>query len=155
MTDGTIDQSGEGSATERRLRHAPGRGCVARGNAALSATVRPVRTPSLPVPRGSDSSGTSGRSFRGYGADHTQAPCGNSASSAGIREKEWVDNRRDRDTRVGCVSEYSEKAWLSRATGMALFKFTLTICLIACTTLSSPGPTVFWCPFGSDRLATV
>jgi hypothetical protein len=31
----------------------------------------------------------------------------------------------------------------------------LTICLIACTTLSSPRPTVFWCRFESVRLATV
>src|SRR5664279_1556657 len=155
MTDGTIDQSGEGSAAERRLRHAPGQGSVARGNATLSARVRPVRTSGVPVPGGGDSSGTAGRSFRGYGADHTQAPCGNSTSSAGIREKEWADNRRDRDTRVGRVSECSEKAWLSRAQDMASFKFTLTMRLIACATRSWPRPTVFWCPFGSVRSAAL
>jgi len=155
MTNDAIDHSGEGSAAERRLRDARGQGLVARCHAAIISTVRPVRTPSVPVPGGSDSSGTAGRSFRGYGADHTQAPCGNSTSSAGIREKEWADNRRDRDTRVGRVSECSEKAWLSRAQDMASFKFTLTMRLIACATRSWPRPTVFWCRFGSVRSAAL
>jgi len=153
MTDGPINQSGQGSAAKRRLRDACGQGLVARCHAAIISTVRPVRTPSVPVPGGSDSSGAAGRSLRGYGADYTQAPCGNSTSSAGIREKEWADDRRDRDTRVGRVFEYSEKAWLSRAERTTRFRFTLTICLIACATRSSPRPTVFWCPFGSVRSA--
>ena len=86
---------------------------------------------------------------RGYGADDAQTPDGNSTSSSGVCEKQWADDRCDRDASVGRVSEYSEKAWLSRAERAAGFKFTLTICLIACTTRSSPRPTVFLCPFGS------
>jgi len=155
MTNDPIDQSGEGSAAERRLRHAAGPCCVARGHAALIARVRPVRTSSLPVPRGSDTPEPAGRSFRGYGADHTQAPGGNSTSSAGPCEEQWADYRSDRHTRVGRVSEYSEKAWLSRAKGTARFRFALTMCLIACTIQSSPRPTVFWCPFGSVPSAAV
>jgi hypothetical protein len=155
MTDGPIHQGGQGSAAKRRLRHALGPCSVARSNAALIARVRPVRTSSLPVPGGSDTSEPAGRSFRGYGANHTQAPGGNSTSSAGLCEEQWVDYRSDRDTRVGRVSEYSEKAWLSRAKGTARFRFALTMCLIACTMQSSPRPTVFWCPFGSVPLAAV
>src|SRR5271157_3425345 len=69
--------------------------------------------------------------------------------ASGVCEKQLADDRCDRDASVGRVSEYSEKAWLSRAERAAGFKFTLTICLIACTTRSSPRPTVFLCPFGS------
>src|SRR5258708_20897838 len=95
MTNDPIDQSGQGSATERRLRHAAGPCSVARGNAALIARVRPVRTSGLPVPGGSETSEPAGRSFRDYGADHTQAPSGNSTSSARLCEEQWADYRRD------------------------------------------------------------
>ena len=148
MTDVQINQAGQGSSAERRLRDA-GQGSTARGHAAPFAKVRPVRTSSLPVSGGSDPSGPAGRSLRGYGADDAQTPDGNSTSSSGVCEKQWADDRCDRDTSIGRVSEYSEKAWLSRAERAAGFKFTLTICLIACTTRSSPRPTVFLCPFGS------
>ena len=72
-----------------------------------------------------------------------------------VCEEQWADYRSDRDTRVGRVSEYSEKAWLSRAKRTARFRFALTMYLIACTIQSSPRPTVFWCPFGSVALAAV
>jgi hypothetical protein len=155
MANGPIDQSGQGSAAERRLRHAFGQSSVVRGNAALIAKVRPVRTSSLPIPGGSEPSESAGRSFRDYGADHTQAPGGNSTSSAGLCEEQWADYRSDRDARVGRVSEYSEKAWLSRAERTARFRFALIMYLIACTIQSSPRPTVFWCPFGSVPSAAV
>src|ERR1019366_783958 len=155
MTDDAINQGGQGSAVERRLWHVAGQCCIARGHAAIIARVRSVRTSSLPLPGGSDPSGRAGRSLRGFGADYAQAPCGNSAAAAGVREKQWADHRSDCGTRVGGVSEYSEKAWLSRVHGTARFKFTLIICLIACTTLSSPRPTVFLCPFGNVRSAAV
>jgi hypothetical protein len=110
---------------------------------------------SIPVPGGSDPSGPAGRSLRGYGADYAQAPCENGTPSKGVREKQWADHRSDRDTRVGRVSRYSEKAWLNRAQRTARFKFTLTMRLIACTIRSSSRPTVFWCPFGSVPSAAV
>jgi len=155
MTNDPIDQNGQGSAAERRLRHAFGQCSVARGNAALIARVRPVRTASLSVHGGSDTAEPAGRSFRGYGADHAQAPGRNSTSTAGLCEEQWTNYRSDRDTRVGRVSEHSEKAWLSRAKRAARFRFALTMCLIACTIQSSPRPTVFWCPFGNVPLAAV
>src|SRR5664279_4786585 len=109
----------------------------------------------IPVSGRSDPSGRAGRSLRDYGTDYAQASGGHGTYSASLCEEQWADDRRDRDTCVGHVSKYSEKAWLSRAKGTALSKFTLTICLIACTTRSSRRPTVFWCRFGSVRLATV
>jgi len=155
MTDDTIDQSGEGSAAERRLRHALGEGSIARRKAALIARVRPVRTSGIPVSGRSDPFGRAGRSLRDNGTDYTQASGGHGTYSASLCEEQWADDRRDRDTCVGRVSEYSEKAWLSRAKGTALFKFRLSICLIACTTRSARRPTVFWCRFENVRLATV
>ena len=155
MTDDTINQGGQGSAVERRLWHAAGRCCIARGHAAIIARVRSVRTSSLPLSGRSGPSGPVGRSLRGFGADYAQAPCGNSAAAADVREKQWADHRSDCGTRVGCFSEYSEKAWLSRVHGTAHSKFTLIICLIACTTTSSPRPTVFLCPSGNVPSAAV
>ena len=155
MTDDTIDQSGKGSAAECRLRHAPGQGSVARGNATLSARVRPVRTSGIPVSGRSHTSGRDGRSLRDYGTDYTQASGGHGRCSASLCEEQWADDRRHRDTCVGRVSAYSEKAWLSRVHGTAHSKFTLIICLIACTTTSSPRPTVFLCPSGNVPSAAV
>jgi hypothetical protein len=56
---------------------------------------------------------------------------------------------------AGCVSECSEKAWLSRAQRSARFKFTLSICLIVCTNQNSSRPTVFLCLFGNVPLVAV
>jgi len=155
MTDDAINQGGQGSAVERRLRDAAGQCCIARGHAAIIARVQAVRTSSISIPGRSGPSGPAGRSLRGFGTDYTQAPCGNGAAAADVREKQWADHRSDCGTRVGGVSEYSEKAWLSCVHGTVHSKFTLIICLIACTTPSSPRPTVFLCPFGNARSAAV
>jgi hypothetical protein len=154
MTGDPIHQSRQGSSAECRLRDV-GQSSLAQGHAAPCAKVRPVRTSSLPVPRASDPSGPAGRSLRGHGADHAQTPDGNGASSSGVCEKQWADDGCDRDPRVGRVSEYSEKAWLSCAQRAARFKFRLTIGLIGCTTRSWRRPTVFWCRFGSVPSAAV
>jgi hypothetical protein len=150
MTDDSIDQSSQGSATERRLRHAAGQCSVARGDAALIARIRFVRTSSVPVSGRSAKARPADRSIRSYGTDHTEATGRNSTSLAELCEKQWADYRDDRYPRFGCVSEYSEKAWVSRAKRAARFRLGLTMCLIACTMQSSPRPTVFWCPFGND-----
>jgi hypothetical protein len=155
MANGPIDQSGQGSAAERRLCLVAARYSVARGNAAPIARVRPLRAASLPVSGGGGSSGSAGRGLRSYGPDHAQASCGNGKSSSGLCEKKWPDDWNNRDTCVGGVSACSEKAWLSRAQDTARFKFSLTIRLIACTTRKSPKPTVFWCLFGSVPSAAV
>ena len=39
MTDATVNQSGQGSATECRIFHAPAGYCLARGDAGFSATL--------------------------------------------------------------------------------------------------------------------
>ncbi len=150
MTDDSIDQSSQGSATERRLRHAAGQCSVARGDAALIATIRPVRTSSVSLSGRSAKARPADRSIRSYGTNHTKATRRNSTSLAELCEKQWADYRDDRYPRSGCVSEYSEKAWVSRAKRAARFRLGLTMCLIACTMQSSPRPTVFWCPFGND-----
>jgi hypothetical protein len=154
MAHGKIDQSGQGSAAELRLRLVAARYSIARSKAAPIARVRPFRAASLPVPGGSDPSEPAGGSLRSYGADHAQAPGGNGTFATGLCEKKWPDDRSGRDTCVGRVSEYSEKAWLSRAPDAGRLKFCLTIRLIACTIRNSPRPTVFWFPFGSVLSAT-
>lgn len=155
MANGPIDQSGQGSAVERRLHHAPAQYAIVQGHAALVQAVRPIGTSSLSIPGGSDTAGSSCRGHRGYGADHSQGSSRNSTFPAGVCEKQWADHRSHRDKGIGHVSEHSEKAWLSRAQRSARFKFTLSICLTACTIQSSPRPTVFWSPFGSVPSAAV
>ncbi len=149
MTDGSFDQSGQGSAVEHRSRPARAPYRVARGGAAFVTGVRPVRASSIPVPGGSLPPRPAGRSHGGYGADHAQASAEHSTSVAEVCEKQWPDYRSDRDTRVERVSRCSKKAWLSRAQGAARFKSTSTMRLIACASRNSPKPTIFWCPVGS------
>ena len=155
MTDGPINQGGQGAAVECCLRHVAVQRGVARGYAATIAKVRTVRTSSIPIPGRSNPFESAGRSLRGYGADYAQAPYGNRTSATGVRGKQWANHRRDCDTRIGGVSEHSEKACLSRARHTARFKFTLTIYLIACTNRSSPRHTVFLCPLGNAPSAAV
>ncbi len=155
MTYDSIDQSGQGPAVERRSPSAATRCPVARSSPTLVARVRPVRTSSLSLSGGSDSSRPAGRSLGGYAADDAQTPGENGGASSGICEKQWAYDRCDCGPRVGRVSGYAEKAWLSRAERAARFKFMLIICLIACMTRSSPRPTVFLCPFESVLSAAV
>src|ERR1035437_864786 len=155
MANGTIKQSEQGSAVELRLCHAPAQYAIVQGRAALVGTVRPVGTSSLPIHGRSGTSGATCRGHRGYGADHAQGSGSNSTYASSVCEKQWADDRRDCYTRIGCVSECSEKAWLSRAQRSARFKFTLSICLIVCTNQNSSRPTVFLCPFGNVSLAAV
>ena len=155
MANGPINQNEQGSAVECCFRHAPAQYAVARGHAVPCARVRSVVTSSLSVPVGGDASEASGRSLRRYGADHAQGSGRNSTSASSVCEKQRADDWRDCYTRIGCVSEWSEKAWLSRAQRPARFKFTLSICLIACTNQNSSRHTVFLCPFGNVPLAVV
>lgn len=152
MSDATVDQSGQGSATKCRIRHASAEYCFAQGHATFIERVRSLRTSSVSVFGGSDPFGPACRSLGDYGADHTQAPRENIAPFANVREKQWADHRSDCDSRVGRVSRYSEKTWLSRAPRTARFKFALTMYLIACTILSSLRLTAFLCRSESVRL---
>lgn len=155
MADDPINQNEQGSAVECCFRHAPAQYAVIRGHATLGSRVPSVGTSGLPIPGGSGASGAAGRGQRGYGADHPQGSGSNSTSASSVCEKQWADDRRDCYTRIGCVSECSEKAWLSRAQRSARFKFTLSICLIVCTNQNSSRPTVFLCLFGNVPLVAV
>ena len=149
MTDDSIDQSGQGSTVEHRSRSARAPYRVARSGAAFVTRVRPVRASSIPVSGGSLSARPTGRSHRGYSADHAQASAEHSTSVAEVCEKQWPDYRSNRDARVERVSGCSKKVWLSRAQEAARFKSTSTMRLIACASRSSPKPRIFWCPVGS------
>jgi hypothetical protein len=151
MTYGSVDQSGQGPAVERRSRPARAPYRVARRGTAFIPRVRPVRASSIPVPGASLPARPAGRSHGGYGADHAQASAEHSTSVAEVCEKQRPDYRSNRDTRVERVSRCSKKAWLSRAQEAARFKSTSTMRLIACASRSSPRPTIFWCPVGSAR----
>jgi len=154
MTHVPIDQSGQGPAAECRARHVTAQNSIAGSNATALAKVRPFRAASLPVPGRGDSFGPAGRSLRSYRPYHTQASGGDGASPSGLCEKEGSDDRSDRDLCIGCVSEYSEKSWLSRVPDTARLKFSLNIRSIACMIRNSPKPIVFSCPFGNVPSAT-
>src|SRR5260370_34712491 len=149
MTDDAFDQSGKGSAAERRSWPMPASCCFARSGTALVTRVRSVGASSISVPGGSVPARSAGRSPRAYSADHVEASAEHGGTAAEVREKQGSDHGSDRDRRVERVSGCSKKAWLSRAPKAARCKSTLPIRLIACSSPSSRKPTIFWCPVGS------
>src|SRR5229473_3285818 len=153
MTDDAFDQSGKGSAAERRSWPTPASCCFAPSGTALVTRVRSVRASSISVPGGSVPAGSAGRSPRAYSADHVEASAERGGTAAEVREKQWPDHWSDRDQRVECVSRCSKKAWLSRAPKAAHCKFRFPIRLIACSSQSSRRPTIFWSPCGSTPSA--
>jgi hypothetical protein len=155
MAYGAVDQSGEGSAAERRSWPTPASCCTSRSSAAIVTRVRFVRASSIPLLRGGLPARATGRSYRGHGADHVEASAAHGGTAAKVREKQWPDYWSDRDRRVERVSRRSEETWLSRAPRAAHFKSVLTMPLIDCTIQSSLRPTVFWCRFGSVPSAVV
>jgi hypothetical protein len=155
MAYGAVDQSGEGSAAERRSWPTPASCCTSRSSAAIVTRVRFVRASSIPLLRGGLPARSTSRSYRGHGADHVEASAAHGGTTAKVREKQWPDYWSDRDRRVERVSRRSEETWLSRAPRAAHFKSVLTMPLIDCTMQSSLRPTVFWCRFGSVPLAAV
>ena len=149
MTDDAFDQSGKGSAAERRSWPMPASCCFTPSGTALVTRVRSVGASSLSVPGGSLPARSAGRSPRAYSADHVEASAEHGGTAAEVREKQGSDHGSDRDRRVERVSGCSKKAWLSRAPKAAHCKSTLPIRLIACSSPSSRKPTMFWCPVGS------
>jgi hypothetical protein len=155
MTDGSIDQSREGSAVECGSRPAATQCRVAGGSAALVTRVQSVRAASIPVLGGSSSARSAGRSHRGHGAHYAEDSAGHGASSTGVCEQQWPNHRSDCDTCVERLSEYSKKAWLSRRQDAVRFKSMSSMRLIVCTSRNLPRSTVFWCPAGSNPSAGV
>ena len=155
MAYGAVDQSGEGSAAERRSWSTPASCCTSRSSAAIVTRVRFIRTSSIPLLRGGFPARSTSRSYRGHGADHVEASAAHGGTAAKVLEKQWPDYWSDRDGRVERVSRRSEETWLSRAPRAAHFKSVLTMPLIDCTIQNLPRPTVFWCRFGSAPSAAV
>ena len=155
MANGAVDQSGEGSAAERRSWPTPASCCTSRSSAAIVTRVRLVRASSIPLLRGGLPARSTSRSYRGHGADHVEASAAHGGTAAEVREKQWPNYWSDRDRRVERVSRRSEETWLSRAPRAAHFKSVLTMPLIDCTIQNSLRPTVFWCRFGSVPSAAV
>jgi len=155
MTYDAFDESGKGSATERRSWPPPASCCFAPSGTALVTRVRSVRASSLSVPGGSVPARSAGRSPRAYSADHVEASAEHGGTAAEVREKEWPDHWSDRDRCGERVSRCSKKTWLSRAPKAAHCKSTFPIRLIACSSQSSRKPTIFWSPCGSAPSAGV
>ena len=149
MTDDAFDQSGKGSAGERRSWSAPASSCASRSCAAIVRQVRFVRASSISLPGGSLSAGSSRRSSQGHSADHDEASAAYGGTSPEVREKQRTDHWSNRDRRIECVSTHSKKAWLSRVQKAAHFKSMFPIRLIVCSSRSSHRPTTFWCPVAS------
>src|SRR6202521_2198198 len=131
MTDDAFDQSGKGSAAERRSRPMPASCCFARSGTALVTRVRSVGASSISVPGGSLPARSAGRSPRAHIADHVEASAEHGGTAAEVREKQWPDHGGDRDRRGERVSRCSKKTWLSRAPKAAHCKSTFPIRLIA------------------------
>src|SRR6184192_2398611 len=149
MTYDALNQSGKGSAAERRSWPTPASCCFTRSSPAVVTRVRSVRASSISVLGGSVPARSTRRSHRAYSADHVEASAEHGGTAAEVREKQWPDHRSDCDRRVERVSRCSKEAWLSRAQKAAHCKFTFPIRLIACSSQSSRKPTTFWCPLGS------
>ena len=155
MTYDALNQSGKGSAAERRSWPTPASCCFTRSSPAVVTRVRSVRASSISVLGGSVPARSTRRSHRAYSADHVEASAEHGGTAAEVREKQWPDHRSDCDRRVERVSRCSKEAWLSRAQKAAHCKFTFPIRLIACSSQSSRKPTTFWCPLGSAPSAGV
>jgi hypothetical protein len=155
MTDDAFDQSGKGSAAERRSWPTPASCCFTRSGAALVTRVRSVRASSISVPGGSVRARSAGRSPGAHRADHVEASAEHGGTAAEVREKQGPDHWGDRDRRGERVSRCSKKTWLSRAPKAAHCKSTFPIRLIACSSPNSRKPTIFWSPCGSAPSAGV
>ena len=149
MADGALDQNGEGSAAECGSWPTPKPYFIARGSSAPVAQVQSVRASSVSIPGGGFRVRSTGRSHRSYRADHAQASAEHSRTAAEIRAEQWPNYWSDRDSGVERVSTHPKKAWLSRGSKAAYGKYTFPIHLIACSSLNSHRPTIFWCPRGN------
>src|SRR5262245_58886942 len=133
MTDGALDQSGEGSAVECGSGPTPTPGCIARGSAEFVAQVQAVRASSISIPGGGVRAGSAGRNHRSYGAHHAQASAKHSGTAAGIRPEQWLNHWIDRDSCLELISTCPKETWLSRGSRAAHGKFTFLIHLIVCS----------------------
>jgi hypothetical protein len=149
MTYAALHPNGEGPEVER-CSCSPRAACeITRGHAAPCFQLRAIAPPGISVSAASLPAETSRRSSRGHGADHVEAPAAHRRTAAEACQKQWPDDGVDRDRCIASFPANKEEAWLSRAKKAALWKFTLTMSLIACSSRSSARPTIFWFPVES------
>jgi hypothetical protein len=153
MADGARNQSGKGSAFERRAcSSATSNGARRRSSPAVTR-VQSFRASSLSLSRESLPARSPRRNSRDHDSGHFEASTPNRGSSPEICEKQWSDHRGNRNHRVECLSAYSKKAWLSRIQEAAHFESISHMHLIACSRPSSRRLTRFWSPVANARSA--
>jgi len=144
MADGARNQSGKGSAFERRAwAVATSTGARRRSSPAVTR-VRSIRASSISLSPESVSARSPRRNSRDHNTGHFEASATNRRTSPEIREKQRSDYRSNRNHRVACLSAYSQKAWLSRIQEATHFEFISHIHLIACSRRSLRRLTRFW-----------
>lgn len=144
MADGARNQSGKGSAFERRAWSAATSTDARRRGSAAVTPVRSVRAASLSLPGESIPARSTPRNSRDHDTGHFEASARNRGRAPEICEKQWSDHRGHRNHRVECLSAYSEKTWLSRIEEAAHFESISHIHWIVCWRQSSRRLTRFW-----------
>ena len=144
MADGARNQSGEGSAFERRAWSASRSTGARRRSSPAVPRVGSIRASSLSLPRESVPARSTRRNSRGHDTGHFEASTTNGGTSAEICEKQRSNHRGNRKRRIECLSAYSKKAWLSRTEEAAHFESISHIHWIACSRRSSRRLTRFW-----------
>jgi len=146
MADGARNQSGKGSAFERRTWSAATSTVAPRCSSPAVTRVRSFPASSLSLSRESLPARSRRRSSRDHDTGHVEASASNRGTSPKICEKQWSDHRGNRNCGVACLPAYSKKAWLSRIQEAAVFESISHIPLIACSKRSSRRLTRFWSP---------
>ena len=144
MADGARNQSGKGSAFERRAWSAATSTGARRRSSPAVTRVRSLRAASISLSRESVPARSPCRNSRDHNTGHFEASATNRRTSPEIREKQRCDYRGNRNRRLACFSAYSQKAWLSRIQEATHFESILHIHLIACSRRSSRRLTRFW-----------
>ena len=144
MADGARNQSGKGSAFERRAWSAATSTGARRRSSPAGTRVPSIPAASLSLPRKSVSARSSCRNSRDHNTGHFEASATNRRTSPEIRERQRPDYRGNRNRRLECLSAYSQKAGLSRIQEATHFESISHIHLIACSRRSSRRLTRFW-----------
>jgi hypothetical protein len=144
IADGARNQSGKGSAFERRAWSAATSTGARRRSSPAVTRVRSIRASSISLSQESVSARSTRRNSRDHNTGHIEASATNRRTSPEIRERQRSDDRGNRYCRVACLSAYSQKAWLSRIQEATHFESTSHIHLIACSRRSSRRLTRFW-----------
>jgi len=147
MADGARNQSGKGSAFERRAWSAATSTGPCRRSSPAVTRVRSLRASSVLLPPESLPARSPRRSSRDHHTGYIEASATNRGTAPEICEKQWSDHRGNRNRRVAWLSAYSKKAWLSRIAKAAHFKFASPIRL--CSRQNSRRLTTFWFPVAS------